>query len=168
MISSWFLASAPGNALVESWAARTRDYWTGREERDRYFWFHHLFAECYESDPAFRAVWDATPEILAAGPCVYEPYDERLWGPASERDRLIVDQAPAPLVKLTRRLPEGPYPDGSAIRYLCERARARGARRSFAPSAWLREITRGRRNRPAAAWSPIGWPFRKTGPEYEA
>ena len=144
MISSWFLAAAPGNALVESWATRTRAYWTGREERDHYFWFHHLFAACYDSDPAFRAVWDRTPEILAAGPCVYEPYHERLWGPASERDRLLVDRPPTPLVKLTRRLPEGEYPDGSAIRYLCERARTRRARRAFAPSAWLREIMRGR------------------------
>ena len=111
--------------LVERWAARTRAYWAGRIERDHYFWFHYLFAECYARDAAFRAVWDATPEILARDPHVYEPYLENLWGRASERDRHLVDRPSTPLVKLTRRLPPGDYPNGSAIRYLCQRAFAR-------------------------------------------
>jgi hypothetical protein len=136
MISSWFLAAAPGNALVERWAARTRAYWSGRAERGHYFWFHHLFAACYASDAAFRAVWDATPEILAGGACVYEPYLENLWGPASERDRRLVERPFTPLVKLTRRLPPGEYPPQSALRYLCERALA-PATQLFAPRALL-------------------------------
>jgi hypothetical protein len=129
MISSWFLAAAQGNALVEQWAVRTRAYWDGRVERDHYFWFHYLFAACYASDAAFRAVWDATPEILARDPHLYEPYVEKLWGRASERDRQLIDRPFTPLVKLTRRLPRGKYPDGSAVRYLCERAFARVAGR---------------------------------------
>lgn len=127
MISSWFLAAAPGNALVARWAAGTRAYWEGRAERDHYFWFHHLFAACYQDDAAFRAVWDATPEILARDACVYEPYLENLWGPMSARDRHLLERPFTPLVKLTRRLPPGEYPPGSAIRYLCERALASGA-----------------------------------------
>ncbi|MEA2663251.1 MAG: hypothetical protein QOI11_195 [Candidatus Eremiobacteraeota bacterium] len=136
MISSWFLAAAPGNALVERWAARTRAYWTERAERDHYFWFHHIFAACYANDAAFRAVWDATPEILAGGACVYEPYLENLWGPASERDRRLVERPFTPLVKLTRRLPPGEYPPQSALRYLCERALAPAAQ-LFLPRALL-------------------------------
>jgi len=125
MISSWFLAAAPGNALVERWAARTRAYWDGRLERDHYFWCHNLFAACYESDAAFQAVWDATPEILARNPHIYTPHPEKLLGPASERERDLVDRPFTPLVKLSHRLPPGAYPDGSVIRYLCERAFAR-------------------------------------------
>ncbi len=125
MISTWFLAAARGNALVERWAARTRAYWAGRAERDHYFWFHYLFAACYESDAAFRADWDATPRILAKGPCYYEPYPVKLWGPASEGDQQLVEQPPTPLVKLTHKLPPGAYPDDSALRYLCRRALAR-------------------------------------------
>lgn len=128
MISSWFLAAAHDNVIVKRWAERTRDYWDGRAERDAYFWFHRLFAAGYESDAEWRAVWDATPHVPAHAPHCYVPYDEKLWLPASDRDRELVDRPSTPVLKLTHKLPPGQYPDGSVIRYLCDRALARAAR----------------------------------------
>ena len=122
MVSSWFLAATPGNVLVQQWAKRTRRYWAGRQERDHYFWFHHLFGAGYEGDAQWRAVWNATPEISAHGPHRYEPFGEKLWAPVTLVDRQVVDEPRTPLLKLTHKVPPGPYPENSVIRYFCDRA----------------------------------------------
>ena len=122
MISSWFLAAAPGNALVKRWAERTRAYWTGRSARDEYFWFHHLFAAGYEDDAEWRAVWDATPEMSAHGPDRYQPHQEKLAAPVMHADRRLVDEPDTPMLKLTYKVPPGAGPEDSVIRYLCDRA----------------------------------------------
>ena len=125
MISTWFLAARPRNALVGHWAERTRRYWIGRSERGHYFWFHYLFAEGYACDVESRRIWDGTPEVLADGPHFYEPGYEKLWARVSERGVTAVDFPFAPLLKLTHKVPPGEYPPDSVIRYLCDRAFAR-------------------------------------------
>ncbi len=122
MVSSWFLAATPANPIVKRWAERTRAYWDGRAERDRYFWFHRLFGNGYAADAEWRAGWDAVPKVPAHGPHHYEPYHEKLWAPASGDDGRLVDQPTTPMLKLTHKLPPGEYPDHSVIRYLCDRA----------------------------------------------
>ncbi|HEV2739199.1 MAG TPA: capsular polysaccharide synthesis protein [Candidatus Elarobacter sp.] len=122
MISSWFLAAAPGNVLVKRWAERTRAYWTGRSARDEYFWFHYLFGAGYDGDAEWRTVWDATPEILACGAHRYEPYDAKLWAPVTHADRQFVDEPTTPVLKLSHKISPGTYPERSVIRYLCDRA----------------------------------------------
>lgn len=122
MLSNWFLAAAPGDPIVRGWAARTLEYWENRSEPHTYFWHHGLFAECYASDPAFRAAWDAVPEMLADGPHHYAPYHDEFRAPVSERDRDLVERPVTPLLKLTHKLPPGAYPVGSTFRYLCDRA----------------------------------------------
>jgi hypothetical protein len=122
MISSWFLAAAPGNVLVKRWAERTRAYWTGRAARDQYFWFHYLFGAGYEGDAEWRAVWDATPEIVANGPDRYQPHHEKLAAPVTHADRQLVDEPTTPMLKLTYKVSPDASSEDSVIRYLCDRA----------------------------------------------
>ncbi len=127
MLSSWFLAAAPGSVLIARWAARLRAHYRDYAGRVHYFWLQHTFAACYDYDFAFRAVWDATPKILADGPHYYAPYHDEFWAPVSERDRRLLDEPFTPVLKLTHKLPSHEYPAGSTIRHLCDRAFARGA-----------------------------------------
>jgi hypothetical protein len=121
MLSSWFLAGERGCYLVEAWRRKILTYWQGRRERDDYFWFHHLFGEAYESDPAFRAIWDATPKHSAADPHCLAPYDEQLFKPVSDRDRSIVETARIPMLKLTHKVAHARGGPGTTYRWLCER-----------------------------------------------
>ena len=60
MLSSWFLAAAENNYIVEKWYELTLKYWSNRSTRDHYFWFHHLFAAGYRDNLQFRADWDGS------------------------------------------------------------------------------------------------------------
>jgi hypothetical protein len=121
MLSSWFLAAEPGSYIVDCWHRRVRDYWAGRTERDHYFWFHRLFAEAYGSDAKFRAVWDATPKLSADGPHCFAPYEEELFKPVNVRDRLIVETAQTPMLKLTHKISHDRGGGGTTYRWLCDR-----------------------------------------------
>src|SRR5207253_4210847 len=100
---------------------RVLGYWKDRVRRDDYFWFHHLFAEAYEADPKFRAIWDATPKLSADGPHCFAPYEEQLLKPVDARDRLIVETAQTPMLKLTHKLPHDKGGSGTTYRWLCDR-----------------------------------------------
>ncbi|MER9301485.1 capsular polysaccharide synthesis protein [Mesorhizobium sp. M0496] len=67
-LSSWFLASAPGNRLVSQWCGATLRYWDGRSRADSYFWFHYLFKELCASDEEFGRSWQRVPHVSADGP----------------------------------------------------------------------------------------------------
>ena len=125
MVSSWFLAAAPGNHIVTIWAKRTLDHWAEHAARDEYFWFHRLFAECYATDARFCELWDATPKLSADGPHYYVPQDVTLFRPLSPKDRELIESAAVPLLKLSHKLPSPDYPSGSVLRYLCDRANTR-------------------------------------------
>jgi len=121
MLASWFLAAEPGSYLVEVWRRRAAAYWENRTERDHYFWFHRLFAEAYQSDAKFRAIWDATPKLSADGPHWFAPYQEQLFKPVDDRDRLIVETAQTPMLKLTHKLAHEKGGRGTTYRWLCDR-----------------------------------------------
>ena len=123
MLSSWFLAAAKGNYLVEQWRRRAAEYWSRRRKRHHDFWFHYLFAEAYEGDRQFRAAWDATPEVSADGPHYYSPY-EKLGAAFSSSDLLLLDTPQTPVLKLTHKLPEGQYTGDTVLCHLCARADA--------------------------------------------
>jgi hypothetical protein len=124
LLSSWFLAAARDNYLVQRWAKLTLEYWQERQQRHPYFWFHHIFGAEYERNAAFRSTYDITPKISAAGPHYYVPQALTLWAPLSEHDEQIIAGVEAPLLKLSHRLPEGMYPAGSVAEYLCRRLNA--------------------------------------------
>jgi hypothetical protein len=122
LISTWFLAAKPGNDVLQRWAEVTREYWTGRSQRDAYFWLNYVFAGECAKNPTVRAIWDQPPKISAAGPAYYLPTEDvPLWAPLTDRDRDVITAAYAPLLKLTHRLPQGDYPTDSVAEYLCKR-----------------------------------------------
>jgi Capsular polysaccharide synthesis protein len=121
MLSSWFIAAEPGSYIIERWHAMIQAYWKGRAERDDYFWLHRLFADAYGSDSAFRAIWDATPELSADGPHCFAPYEEQLLKPSDARDLLIVETAQTPMLKLTHKIAHASGGRGTTYRWLCDR-----------------------------------------------
>jgi hypothetical protein len=121
MISSWMLAATPGNYIVQNWLARCTAYWSGRKERDHYYWLHRLFAEAYENDVRFRKEWDATPKLSADGPHCFVPSRETLFRPVDNFHRLIVETAQTPVLKLTHKLDHSLGKPGTAYHWLCER-----------------------------------------------
>jgi Capsular polysaccharide synthesis protein len=121
MLSSWFLAAERGSYLVDTWRRMVRAYWQQRSERDHYFWFHRLFAEACASDAKFRAIWEATPKLSADGPHCFAPYEEQLLKPVDARDRLIVETAQTPMLKLTHKIPHDRGGAGTTYRWLCDR-----------------------------------------------
>lgn len=122
MLSSWFLAAAENNYIVEKWYELTLKYWSNRSTRDHYFWFHHLFAAAYRDNQQFRADWDGSSKRSADGPHHYIPYETKLLAPVSSDDRDLVDQASEPLLKLTHKLSNTTVSVGSVMQYLIERA----------------------------------------------
>ena len=121
MLSNWFIAAEPGSYIVDVWRKKTSTYWSNRQERHHYFWHHYLFADAYETDERFKAIWDATPKMPAGRPCYFIPYEQRLFKPFNERDRVIVETAWVPLLKLTHKLPSGRDDRGTTFRWLCDR-----------------------------------------------
>jgi hypothetical protein len=73
MLSNWFLAAVVSSQVIARWHDLTQAYWTGRTERDAYFWHHYLFAKAYETDDEVRRIWDSTPKISADGPHSFVP-----------------------------------------------------------------------------------------------
>jgi hypothetical protein len=122
MLSSWFFAASKGHYIVQQWRKLTCEYWAIRNERDHYFWFHHLFEQGYRSDPLFKTLWDATPETSADGPHYYVPYDQKLSRPATAIDQLLINNASVPLLKLSHKLRPNKYQSNSVLRTLCDRA----------------------------------------------
>src|SRR5262249_23071628 len=110
-----------GSYIIDVWRRKATEYWKERSERDHYYWFHRLFAEACASDAKFRAIWEATPKLSADGPHCFAPYEEELLKPVSARDRLIVETAQTPMLKLTHKLPHDRGGRGTTYRWLCDR-----------------------------------------------
>jgi hypothetical protein len=121
MLANWFLAAAPRHPMMTTFAAAMREYWRGRTEADRYFWFHQLWAETYRENPAFRQAWDGMPKRSANGPHYFAPdYARRLSRPLRPHLRQQLLAATDPVYKLSHRLPGfAPGPD-SAYEFLRE------------------------------------------------
>jgi hypothetical protein len=125
MLSSWFLASSQRNYIVQEWHKKVLGYWASHVERDCYFWFHYLFAECYRSNSNFRAIWDMTPEFLADEPHRYLPYT-KLAEPLAPSDLECLAAATTPVLKLTHKLSRVQLPGNSVLTHLIERMKNPG------------------------------------------
>jgi hypothetical protein len=119
LIASWFLAAAVPCNIVAKWRTSVVTYWTGREYRDDYFWFHKLFAALYEQDEGFRADWDATPSLPAQHAFHFGPEDRRLTSPAAPDYVAALASPPSPVFKLTHKLSERPG-SNSLLQRLCD------------------------------------------------
>jgi hypothetical protein len=68
LLSSWFLAAAPGHPLILGWRERAERYWGLVNRAHFYFWFHYLFADMVRDDEEQRRRWRAVPRVSASGP----------------------------------------------------------------------------------------------------
>jgi hypothetical protein len=114
-LSSWLLSARSDNYLVSTWYRRTLEYWTDRAASDDYFWFHHLFRDMCETDPAAAEKWSKVPKVSADGPhalqgCMYQPRAEV---------QNTIDWT-TPVFKLTHRLPQEGLKPGSLLEYVLE------------------------------------------------
>jgi len=121
MLSNWFIAATLDSYVIRCWLDSSNRYWRIHADKDNYFWHHREFKNCYLEDERFRAFWDSVPKISADGPHYYLPYDPLLFQPVKQMDRRLVETASVPMLKLTHKLRQGPYPIGSVLRYLCDR-----------------------------------------------
>jgi Capsular polysaccharide synthesis protein len=131
MLSSWFLAAAENNYVIEKWYDLTVEYWLARNRRDHYYWFHYLFGIEYDTNPQFRDIWDCTPKLSANGPHFYVPYEKELQRPATFDDRELLDHPPVPLLKLTHKTANTVYSQNSVFSYLMQRATMEGSSNQF-------------------------------------
>ncbi len=67
-IGNWFLASAPGGAVIAAWDRQTVAYWTGRQQTADYFWHNDAFEWVVATDRAARRAWARTPRFGALAP----------------------------------------------------------------------------------------------------
>lgn len=106
MMSNWFLASTPGHSLVDIWLKAIEAYWAGHDKAIAYTVHHYLFELCYARDAAFRADWDATPQLR---PDACHGLQAFLKGQASagQRDALLA-AGTAPMHKLSFKLEKNP------------------------------------------------------------
>lgn len=98
-LSSWFIASRPGNSLISAWAGASISYWKNRSYSDDYFWFHNRFDTVLRTSPTCVDAWADVPKVSAGPPHefqgrMYEPADE-VW---PKLDWSV------PVFKLTHRL----------------------------------------------------------------
>jgi hypothetical protein len=71
MVSSWFLAAAPGSRIAADWAELSLKLWRGERGGARaYFWFHYLFEYRWLTSAGFRRAWAAVPALEASAPHV--------------------------------------------------------------------------------------------------
>lgn len=119
LIASWFLAASVPCNIVAKWRAAVVAYWTNREYRHAYFWFHELFGAVYERDETFRSDWNATPSLPARHPFHFAPEDSRLTARATPEDVAALASPPSPVLKLTHKLSSEAGP-GSLLQVLCD------------------------------------------------
>jgi hypothetical protein len=119
MIASWFLAACAPCNIVAKWQASVSAYWTDRQYRDDYFWFHKLFAAVYETDESFRADWHATPSLPARHAFHFGPEDSRLTSAATPDYIAALASPPSPVFKLTHKLSKNAEPN-SLLQLLCD------------------------------------------------
>lgn len=68
LVTSWFLAAAPGHPLVTDWAGHSFAYWQGRSRPHDYYWVHLIFEYLVRTDRGFRREWERMPKLGAVGP----------------------------------------------------------------------------------------------------
>jgi Capsular polysaccharide synthesis protein len=103
LLSSWFIAAAEGNLLMDRWHASVVNFWEANDQTDNYFWFHYLFADLCKSDPQFNEQWNLVPKISAI-----DPHRFQSIGLLEDRDEVIEKAliSPPAVSKLTYRYNE--------------------------------------------------------------
>ncbi len=67
-LANWFIAAAPGNAMIDAWDRITLDYWQGRVATDVYHWHADAVEYAIRKDRDAALTWERMPKLGAAGP----------------------------------------------------------------------------------------------------
>lgn len=118
MISSWFLSAEPSSYIIKKWRAESQQYWSRWKLRRKYYWFHYLFGDLYQSDERFKQEWDSSQKIEADGAHILTPFREKFFEQATEEKIAALHNARHPVLKLTYKCIKDGYPEGSMIDYL--------------------------------------------------
>lgn len=118
MISSWFLYSHRSSYIIDQWRTASQHYWSTWKWRRKYYWFHYLFGDIYESDDKFKIEWDAAQKIEASGPHILTPFKQKFFETATRERIEALHESGAPVLKLTYKCIKDGYPEGSMIDYL--------------------------------------------------
>ncbi len=118
MLSSWFLAATPNHLIIQKWLQETINYWSVRNMRHTYFWFHYLFGDLYNKDEALKNLWDKTPKLSADAPHYFFPYETTFHKELSEKDKNEIDKPTTPVFKLTHKYDESLISNTSMLHYL--------------------------------------------------
>ncbi|MEL6416680.1 MAG: capsular polysaccharide synthesis protein [Pseudomonadota bacterium] len=105
MIGNWFIAAAPGNALIAEWDRVTCKYWQGRDAAGNYFWHNDALEYVIGADAAARQVWGAMPSISAGPP--HFAWLALEHGTDKERARAAIATGAIPVQKLSWRMDAG-------------------------------------------------------------
>lgn len=141
-VASWFLYGEPGNVIVSAWQQATQRFWASgppqvpaqggphwqvkaSEHLQKslpypYFWFHCLFNDLVDQDPAVQQAFAQMPGLSAD-----LPHRARILGLDRAPSDAVFDQLVsgiAPLLKLDSRLDMAACLPGSLIHRLLERA----------------------------------------------
>ena len=95
MIASWFLYSKKSNYIVDKWCEVYNSYWIDKVKPEKYFQFHYMFNNLYNTDTSFKEQWDKVYQISAKIPHKLkykEKHQEHV--PDEKKQHIITIQSP--------------------------------------------------------------------------
>ncbi len=118
MISSWFLAASTDSYIAQEWKKAADQYWLRWKWKRPYYWFHHLFADLYQSDDKYRKIWDHVEKVSSHGPHHLTPFREKFFQEATEKRVRELREKNLTVLKLTYKCLQDGYPKGSMIDFV--------------------------------------------------
>lgn len=94
VVTSWFLASAPGDLIMSEWERKSFDYWQGRKTPHTYYWVHLIFEYLLLSHLGFRRAVAQMPKLGAYGAHLVHDHVMRGGDPGPVRRALAGGAAP--------------------------------------------------------------------------
>ena len=123
-ISNWLLYGEPDSYITTTLYNKVLEYYASHDKAERYFIFHEIFGDLYNSDIKFKTLWDGTDK--------FKIIDN--WGPWSlskvyQHNQPVVDSARIkhhldtkyiPVYKLSYKRYEHEYRNGTWFSYLLD------------------------------------------------
>lgn len=105
-VESWFIASAPGSALVKAWDKAFREHLVRTDRtHESYFHFYYVFQHAIRQSPELLAAWKVMPRVPAPPCFLLRSHLEGFTPEKAVHDALANG---LPLSKLDWRMPVSP------------------------------------------------------------
>ena len=119
LLSNWFIYSDPNHYIMRKWLQKTVDFHnTNMQQPHSYFIHHYLFGELYESDAAFKEIWDNVPKIDANGMGPHYLDEKGFFDELTCATKMDIDCKITPLYKLSYKPVFPEYDETKHIFYL--------------------------------------------------